>query len=102
MLASLVIAGLFAWGYFAGTGELNQRLVVPMLPGIAAFATFTIVLISYFAIPLPRLMASAVINYALFLARIAVECGIILASLIGRFNNAAVAANAISAYHIQS
>lgn len=70
MLASLVIAGLFAWGYFAGTGELNQRLVVPMLPGIAAFATFTIVLISYFAIPLPRLMASAVINYALFLASI--------------------------------
>lgn len=70
MLATLVIAGLFAWGYFAGTGELNQKLSVPLLAGAAALATFIIVLINYFVAPPQRLMGSATLNYALFLATI--------------------------------
>ena len=78
MLASIVIAGLFAWGYFAGTGDLHQKLAVPLLPGLAALATFIVVLVSYFATPPQRLMGSAALNYALFLATItylAVETG---------------------------
>ena len=41
-----------------------------MLPAVAAGATFIIVLISYFVAPPQRLMGSATLNYALFLATI--------------------------------
>jgi len=70
MLLLLAIIGLFAWSFFAGTGELNQRLAIPLIPGLVALTAFMVVLISYFAAPLPRLALSAAANYALLLASI--------------------------------
>lgn len=70
MLVLVVISGLFAWGYFAGTSNLNQWLEVPLLPGLVALGSFIIVLLSYFFAPLPRIAASATFNYALLLASV--------------------------------
>lgn len=81
-----MIAGLFAWGYFAGTSDLNQKLVIPLFPAIAAGITFIIVLISYFAAPPQRLMGSATLNYALFVATITylvAETGALSSTFIG-------------------
>ncbi len=68
MLASIVIAGLFAWEYFIGASELNEQLPVPLYAAIAAGATFVFILVSYFVAPTQRLKGSATLNYALFLA----------------------------------
>ncbi len=67
LLVALAISGLFAWGTFGGTNDLNQALIVPFAAGIAAVITLVVVAASYATMPLQRLSASASLNYTLII-----------------------------------
>lgn len=65
LLITFAISSLFAWNYFGDISSVSPSLEIPFLSGILAIATFIIVLISYFATPLPQIKASSYLNYIL-------------------------------------
>jgi hypothetical protein len=48
------IGGLFAWGYFGGSNDLNYALTVPLVPGCIALFTLLVIAVSYFTTQLRR------------------------------------------------
>lgn len=65
MIVSAAIAGLCAWSYITGADATNERLFVPIIPGIFAAATFIAAAVSYAIAPYHKLAMSCWLNYAL-------------------------------------